>query len=132
MARHRLGAGSHPQPRLDLVGGDPGAVTPVVLGRIRGDGPHRTHRHPGSLALGGDCAGVAASLAGVLDVLRFTQGQGWAAWANFLVIWDLPTNSVVFYDRSWPPRPERAGMMFWAGLFALIALTNMGFLPAGP
>ena len=68
-------------------------------------------------------------LAGVLDVLRFTQGQGWAAWANFLVIWGLAHQLGFFYDRLVAAPPRTGWMMFWAGLFALIALTNMGFYP---
>lgn len=68
-------------------------------------------------------------LAGVLDVLRFTQGQGWAAWANFLVIWGLAHQLGFFYDRLAAAPPRTGWMMFWAGLFALIALTNMGFYP---
>lgn len=68
-------------------------------------------------------------LAGVLDVLRFTHGQGWAAWANFVVIWGLAHQLGFFYDRLVASPPRTGWMMFWAGLFALIALTNMGFYP---
>lgn len=68
-------------------------------------------------------------LAGILDVLRFTQGQGWAAWANFLVIWGLAHQLGFFYERFVSAPPRTGWMMFWAGLFALVALTNMGFYP---
>ena len=68
-------------------------------------------------------------LAGVLDVLRFTQGQGWAAWANFLVIWGLAHQLGFFYERLAAAPPRTGWMMFWAGFFALVALTNMGFYP---
>ena len=68
-------------------------------------------------------------LAAVLDVLRFVHGQGWAAWANFLVIWGLAHQLGFFYERL-VAAPRRIGwMLFWAGLFFLIALTNMGFYP---
>ncbi len=68
-------------------------------------------------------------LAAVLDVLRFSHGQGWAAWLNFLVIWGLAHQLGFFYDRL-AAAPKRVAWMFtWAGLFALIALTNMGFYP---
>ena len=68
-------------------------------------------------------------LAAVLDVLRFTHGQGWAAWINFLVIWGLAHQLGFFYDR-FIEAPRRTGWTFlWGGLFALIALTNMGFYP---
>jgi len=68
-------------------------------------------------------------LAGVLDVLRFTHGQAWAAWLNFLVIWGLSHQLGFFYDR-FIAAPVRTGwMMFWGGFFALVALTNMGFYP---
>ncbi len=69
--------------------------------------------------------GVAA----VLDVLRFHHDQGWAAWLNFIVIWGLAHQLGFFYDRL-VAAPRRVAWMFaWAGLFALIALTNMGFYP---
>jgi peptidoglycan/LPS O-acetylase OafA/YrhL len=68
-------------------------------------------------------------LAGVLDVLRFTHGQGWAAWVNFLVIWGLAHQLGFFYDRL-VAAPRRTGWVFlWSGLFSLVALTNMGFYP---
>lgn len=68
-------------------------------------------------------------LAAVFDVLRFTQAQGWAAWLNFIVIWGLAHQLGFFYDR-FVAAPRRVGWMFlWGGLFALIALTNMGFYP---
>lgn len=68
-------------------------------------------------------------LAAVLDVLRFTHGQGWAAWANFLVIWGLAHQLGFFYDR-FVQAPRRTGWaLAWGGLFALLALTNMGFYP---
>lgn len=69
--------------------------------------------------------GVAA----VLDVLRFHHLQGWAAWLNFIIIWGLAHQLGFFYDRL-VAAPRRVAWMFaWAGLFALIALTNMGFYP---
>jgi peptidoglycan/LPS O-acetylase OafA/YrhL len=68
-------------------------------------------------------------LAAVLDVLRFSHGQGWAAWVNFLVIWGLAHQLGFFYDRL-TAAPRRVGwMFFWAGLFGMTALTNMGFYP---
>jgi peptidoglycan/LPS O-acetylase OafA/YrhL len=68
-------------------------------------------------------------LAAVLDVLRFSHGQGWAAWLNFLVIWGLAHQLGFFYDRL-IAAPKRVGwMLFWGGLFGLTALTNMGFYP---
>ena len=60
VGHHRLGAGGNRGPGLDLVGGDPGAVAAVVPRGVRGDGPHRSDRHPGPLAVGGDRAGMAA------------------------------------------------------------------------
>ena len=70
-----------------------------------------------------------AGLAAVLDVLRFHHLQGWAAWLNFIVIWGLAHQLGFFYDRL-AAAPRRIGwMFFWAGLFGLIALTNMGFYP---
>lgn len=68
-------------------------------------------------------------LAGVLDVLRFAQGQGWAAWVNFLVIWGLAHQLGFFYERLAAAPARTAWMMFWGGLFGLVALTNMGFYP---
>ena len=62
-------------------------------------------------------------------MLRFTQGQGWAAWANFLVIWGLAHQLGFFYERLAAAPPRTGWMMFWAGFFALVALTNMGFYP---
>jgi len=68
-------------------------------------------------------------LAAVFDVLRFTQGRGWAAWLNFIVIWGLAHQLGFFYDR-FIKASKRVGWMFlWGGLFSLIALTNMGFYP---
>jgi peptidoglycan/LPS O-acetylase OafA/YrhL len=68
-------------------------------------------------------------LAAVLDVLRFSHQQGWAAWVNFLVIWGLAHQFGFFYDRL-IAAPRRVGwMFFWGGLFAMVALTNMGFYP---
>jgi peptidoglycan/LPS O-acetylase OafA/YrhL len=68
-------------------------------------------------------------LAAVLDVLRFSHGQGWAAWTNFLVIWGLAHQLGFFYDRL-TEAPSRTGWMFaWGGFFGLVALTNMGFYP---
>lgn len=68
-------------------------------------------------------------LAGVLDVLRFTHGQGWAAWVNFLVIWGLAHQLGFFYDRLIAAPRRTAWVFFWSGLFSLVALTNMGFYP---
>lgn len=48
-------------------------------------------------------------LAGILDVLRFTQGQGWAAWANFLVIWGWPISSASSTSGLYPRRPAPDG-----------------------
>lgn len=68
-------------------------------------------------------------LAAVLDVLRFSHLQGWAAWVNFLVIWGLAHQLGFFYDRL-AAAPRRIGwMFFWGGLFSMVALTNMGFYP---
>ena len=68
-------------------------------------------------------------LAAVLDVLRFSHGQGWAAWTNFLVIWGLAHQLGFFYDR-FIAAPARTGwMLAWSGFFGLVALTNMGFYP---
>lgn len=68
-------------------------------------------------------------LAAVLDVLRFHHHQGWAPWVNFLVIWGLAHQLGFFYDRL-VASPRRVGwMIFWSGLFALVALTNMGLYP---
>lgn len=68
-------------------------------------------------------------LAGVLDVLRFSHGQGWAAWVNFGVIWGLAHQLGFQYDRLIETTKRVGWMFFWGGLFALIALTNMGFYP---
>jgi surface polysaccharide O-acyltransferase-like enzyme len=68
-------------------------------------------------------------LAAVLDVLRFTHGQSWAAWINFLVIWGLAHQLGFFYDRLIDAPRRTAWALLWGGLFALIALTNMGFYP---
>ena len=68
-------------------------------------------------------------LAAVLDVLRFTHGQGWAAWVNFLVIWGLAHQLGFFYDRLIAAPRRTAWVFFWGGLFSLVALTNMGFYP---
>ena len=68
-------------------------------------------------------------LAAVLDVLRFHHKVGWAAWANFLVIWGLAHQFGFFYDRL-VAAPRRIGwMFFWGGLFSMTALTNMGLYP---
>jgi len=68
-------------------------------------------------------------LAAVLDVLRFSHKMGWAAWANFLVIWGLAHQFGFFYDRL-VAATRRIGWMFlWGGLFSMIALTNMGLYP---
>ena len=68
-------------------------------------------------------------LAAVLDVLRFSHLQGWAAWLNFVVIWGLAHQLGFFYDRL-AVAPRRTGWMFlWGGFFAMVALTNMGFYP---
>jgi peptidoglycan/LPS O-acetylase OafA/YrhL len=68
-------------------------------------------------------------LAGLLDVLRFSHGIGWAAWVNFLVIWGLAHQLGFFYDRLVSTEKRIGWMFFWGGLFALVALTNMGFYP---
>ncbi len=68
-------------------------------------------------------------LAAVLDVLRFHHLQGWAAWLNFIIIWGLAHQLGFFYDRLVAAPRRMAWMLTWAGLFALIALTNMGFYP---
>lgn len=68
-------------------------------------------------------------LAAVLDVLRFHHLQGWAAWVNFIVIWGLAHQLGFFYDRL-AAAPRRVGLaFFWAGLFGMVALTNMGLYP---
>jgi hypothetical protein len=61
--------------------------------------------------------------------MRFSHGQGWAAWVNFLVIWGLAHQLGFFYDRLAAAARRVAWMFFWGGLFGLIALTNMGFYP---
>ena len=68
-------------------------------------------------------------LAAVFDVLRFSHQQGWAAWLNFIVIWGLAHQMGFFYDKLIAAPRRTAWMFFWAGLFAMIALTNMGFYP---
>lgn len=68
-------------------------------------------------------------LAGVLEVLRFRHGQGWAAWVNFLVIWGLAHQLGFFYDRLISGSKRIGWMLFWGGLLSLIALTNMDFYP---
>lgn len=68
-------------------------------------------------------------LAAVLDVLRFHHLHGWAAWLNFMIIWGLAHQLGFFYDRLVAAPKRVAWMLTWAGLFALIALTNMGFYP---
>ncbi len=68
-------------------------------------------------------------LAGVLEVLRFRHGQGWAAWVNFLVIWGLAHQLGFFYDRLISASKRIGWMLVWGGLFSLIALTNMNFYP---
>lgn len=68
-------------------------------------------------------------LAAVFDVLRFSHGQGWAAWLNMLVIWGFAHQLGFFYDRLVAAPRRVAWMFFWAGLFGLIALTNIGFYP---
>jgi peptidoglycan/LPS O-acetylase OafA/YrhL len=68
-------------------------------------------------------------LAAVLDVLRFSHGQGWAAWVNFLVIWGLAHQLGFFYDRLILAPRRTAWVFLWSGLFSLVALTNMGFYP---
>ncbi len=68
-------------------------------------------------------------LAAVLDVLRFSHRQGWAAWLNFLVIWGLAHQLGFFYDKL-AAAPRRTAWMFvWGGFFGMVALTNMGFYP---
>ena len=68
-------------------------------------------------------------LAAVLDVMRFHHKIGWAAWANFLIIWGLAHQLGFYYDRL-IKAPKHIGWMFlWGGLFAMIALTNMGLYP---
>jgi hypothetical protein len=68
-------------------------------------------------------------LAAVLDVLRFHHLQGWAAWLNFIAIWGFAHQLGFFYDRLVAAPKRVTWMLTWAGLFALIALTNMGFYP---
>ncbi|MCP4306910.1 MAG: acyltransferase [bacterium] len=68
-------------------------------------------------------------MAAVLDVLRFHHLQGWAAWLNFIIIWGLAHQLGFFYDRLVAAPRRVAWMLTWSGLFALIALTNMGFYP---
>ncbi len=68
-------------------------------------------------------------LAAVLDVLRFSHQQGWAAWVNFLVIWGLAHQLGFFYDRFAAAPRRVAWMFFWGGFFSMVALTNMGFYP---
>lgn len=68
-------------------------------------------------------------LAAVLDVLRFSHQQGWAAWVNFLVIWGLAHQLGFFYDRFIAAQARTGWMFMWSGFFALVALTNMGFYP---
>lgn len=68
-------------------------------------------------------------LAGVLDVLRFSHQQGWAAWVNFLVIWGLAHQLGFFYDKLIAAPRRTAWMFLWGGFFAMVALTNMGFYP---
>jgi peptidoglycan/LPS O-acetylase OafA/YrhL len=68
-------------------------------------------------------------IAAVLDVLRFSHDQGWAAWVNFLVIWGLAHQLGFYYDRLAAAPRRAAWLFFWGGAFALTALTNMGFYP---
>lgn len=67
--------------------------------------------------------------AGVFEVLRFTYGQEWAAWVNFLIIWGFAHQLGFFYDRLMATSRRIGWMFFWAGLFSLGALTNTGLYP---
>lgn len=70
-----------------------------------------------------------AGSAAVLDVLRFGNGQEWAAYVNFLVIWGLCHQMGLLY-RPLVEAPRQIGwMLLWSGAFALVALTNFGLYP---
>jgi len=68
-------------------------------------------------------------LAAVFDVLRFSHGQEWAAVANWLVIWGFCHQLGLHYRPLVAAPRQIAWMFFWAGGFALIALTNFGLYP---
>ena len=69
-------------------------------------------------------------LAAVLDVLRFTHGQGWAAWVNFLVIWGLAHQLGFFYDRFVAAAARTGWMLFWARALRVDCLDQHGVLSA--
>lgn len=68
-------------------------------------------------------------MAAVLDVLRFGHGQGWAGYANFLLIWGF-CHQLGLHYRALVEAPRQVAWMFlWAGLFGLFALTSFGLYP---
>lgn len=86
--------------------------------------PIRAHRRWGPIAL----VWLAGSAA-VLDVLRFSHGQEWAGFVNFVVIWSF-CHELGLHYRLLTEAPRQVGwMLLWAGAFALTSLTSFGLYP---
>ena len=70
-----------------------------------------------------------AGSAAVFDVLRFSHGQDWAGYVNFVVIWGF-CHQLGLHYRLLAEAPRQVGwMLLWAGVFALTALTSFGLYP---
>jgi len=67
--------------------------------------------------------------AAVLDVLRFAHGQEWAGYVNFLMVWGFCHQLGLLYRPLAGASRQVAWTLFWAGMFALVALTSFGLYP---
>lgn len=91
------------------------AATPLAV---------RAHRAGGEVVLV-----VLAGVATMVDLARFRFGVEGVELANLVVVWGLAHQLGFFYDRL-VAAPRRVGWsLFLGGLFALMALTNMGLYP---
>ncbi len=85
---------------------------------------HRLHERFGGLVLV-----WMTGLAGLVDVLRFSQHIQWVGWFNMILVWGL-CHQLGFFYADLKDRPRRwAAMMAWSGLFALFGLVASGLYP---
>jgi len=92
------------------------SIAPLMI-RLHGVAPLTTLVLLGTSALG-------------LDGLRFAQGQAWAAWANFVVVWAFCHQLGFFYPRLVRSRVETRWAMLLGGGVVLAGLVATDTYPA--
>lgn len=72
---------------------------------------------------------VAAGLAGLVDIIRFTNDLPAIGWLNMILVWGFCHQLGLFYDRLVSGGTRLAWAFVWSGLFGLFALVYPGFYP---